>query len=241
MPRFFVDQELFSRLIIRGGDAVHIHSSLRMKPGEQVEVCDKNGAAFLCGIESLGKDEVVLSVMKKLPYNNEPAVKVTLYQCLPKGDKLEEVVQKAVELGVHRVVPVLSLRCVSRPDEKAAVKKIGRLQKISHSAAEQSGRGIVPEVAPLAWFKQAAEMFERHERGIVFYENGGAPLGKIVDGHERDIGIFIGPEGGIDRTEFEELLLGGAKAATLGPRILRTQTAPVAALAVIMHICGEMT
>ena len=239
MPRFFVDEIFESRLSIRGGDAAHIHSALRMKPGEQLEVCNKNGTAFKCEIEALDKDQVLLNIIEKLPSNNEPAVRVTLYQCLPKGGKLEEIVQKAVELGVHKIVPVLSCRCVSRPDEKAAVKKSDRLQKIAGAAAEQSGRGIIPGVTPMTPFNQATEMFGQHERGIVFYENGGAPLSELIAGDDRDIGIFIGPEGGIDRAELEQLLARGAKAATLGPRILRTQTAPVAALAVIMQQIGR--
>ena len=170
-----------------------------------------------------------------MPCQNEPDVFVTLYQALPKGDKMNFIVQKCVELGVSRIVPVITARCVSRPDEKSLKKKIARWQKIALQAAQQSRRGIIPEVCLCISLKQAAEQSAENDKNIFFYELGGESVKNILTEKPKTIGMFIGSEGGFEEAEAELVLSHGATAATLGKRILRAETAPLAALSVIMY------
>ena len=146
MPRFFVDSIEESPIEISGGDARHIALSLRMKQGDGLVRCDGDGGEAVCKIASLCPESVILDVEERRKSLAEPKTRVTLYQAIPKSDKLEYIVQKAVELGAYRIVPVLTSRCISRPDEKSAAKKLERLRKIAAEAAKQSGRGIVPQV-----------------------------------------------------------------------------------------------
>ena len=173
--------------------------------------------------------------MENRPCENEPDVFVTLYQALPKGDKMDYIVQKCVELGVSRIVPVMSSRCVSRPDEKSLKKKIARWQKIALQAAMQSRRGIIPEVCQCVSLKQAAELTGENDKTVFFYELGGDSVKNILADKPKTIGMFIGSEGGFEESEAELVLSNGAVAATLGKRILRAETAPLAALSVIMY------
>ena len=176
-----------------------------------------------------------------VPTISEPSVSVTLYQGLPKSDKMDSVVQKAVEMGVTRIVPMLTQRCVSRPDQKSAQKKVERWQKISFEAAKQCGRGILPPVSPLTDFSAALRQSASESTVLFFYEGGGQSLQQCIDSSCKAYSIFIGPEGGFSEEEVQFALDLGAKKATLGPRILRTETAPVAALAAIMLTTGNMT
>ncbi|MEE0806185.1 MAG: RsmE family RNA methyltransferase, partial [Acutalibacteraceae bacterium] len=152
--------------------------------------------------------------------------------------KLELVTQKATELGVSQICPVLTARSVSRPDAKAAAKKQERLQRIALEAAKQSGRGAVPAVAALTDFRTAVQNAKGAK--ILFYEGGGAPLSACLPAGESEVSVFIGPEGGFDAEEVEFARAHGAVTATLGPRILRTETAPLAALAILMFMTGNM-
>ena len=149
MPRFFVDSVESDTVEITGGDARHIALSLRMKIGERLVLCDGNGREAECEIKEICPESVVLSVVSRCDSKAEPKTEVILYQALPKFDKFEYIVQKSVELGVSRIVPVLTSRCISRPDEKTMAKKIERLQKIADEAAKQSGRGRLPKVSGL--------------------------------------------------------------------------------------------
>lgn len=202
-------------------------------------VCDSEGSDFGCKIDEITKDTVTLSVCYKQAADSEPDCAVTIYQGNPKGSKLEDIIQKCVELGAVKIVPVLTKRCVSRPDEKSAKKKTERYQKIALEAAQQSGRGIIPEIGELIPLKKAIEADESDIK-IVFYEGGGEPLVSLVDENAKSVSIYIGPEGGFEKEEVELLKENGAKAATLGKRILRTQTAPVAALSAIMLITNNL-
>lgn len=244
MPRFFIENASGETITVRGADAAHIACSLRMKTGERLTVCGGQGTDFLCEILSAAPDEVALRVVEEIPTQSEPSVRVTLYQGLPKGDKLEWIIEKTVELGVTEIVPVLMQRSVSRPDQKSAAKKHERYQKLALSAAKQSGRGIVPTVRPMCSFRQMCEGLSRHDAVLFFYELGGAPLADLLsDAADRgftDIAVVIGPEGGFDPAEAEALQTAGAFTATLGKRILRTETAPLAALSVIMYATGNM-
>ena len=163
----------------------------------------------------------------------EPSVKVTLYQALPKGDKMEFIIQKAVEIGVTEIVPVISSRCVSRPDQKSLSKKILRWQKIAKQAAMQSGRGIVPKVKDAVPFEKGVENAKGEK--VIFYELGGESVRDILSDKQKEISIFIGSEGGFSGDEVDLVLKNGGRKATLGKRILRAETAPLVALTVIMY------
>ena len=154
------------------------------------------------------------------------------------GDKLELITQKAVELGVTKIVPVLTSRSVSRPDAKSVSKKQERLQRIALEAAKQSGRGIIPEIGKMTDLESALKTAPGKK--ILFYEGGGEALGALVSPDEAEVSVFIGPEGGFDAAEVQLAKQYGATPATLGPRILRTETAPLAALSVLMYITGNM-
>lgn len=241
MPRFFIDNAAGDTLSITGGDASHIARSLRMREGERLTVTDGSGSDCICEICSVTPDEVLLNVIERTPCLSEPSVRVTLYQGYPKGDKLELVIEKAVELGAKEIVPVLTERSVARPDSKSADKKRERWQRHALEAAKQCGRGIIPQVLPLTPFSRLEEMLSRHDLCVFCYELGGSPLSALIkESNPRDIGIFIGPEGGISDDEAEKLTQMGAHAATLGARILRTETAGMAAIAAVMTLTGNM-
>lgn len=245
MPRFFLDFGGGDTAIITGQDAIHIRRSLRLCAGDNITLCDGRGSDYFCEITGFDEENVVVKVLYRTPSVSEPSVLVTLYQGLPKGDKLEYIIQKSVELGVSAVVPVETARSVSRISVSAEknAKKHQRLQKIADEAAGQSGRGILPKVEAQISFKQAVERLkekEENELVIVFYEGGGERLSELVGKGTERLSIFIGPEGGFEPQEIEQLCAAGARRATLGPRILRCETAPIAALSVIMALTGNM-
>ena len=239
MPRFFAQNFDENNPLIDGSDASHIAKSLRMKFGEQLTVCDTKGTDYICEILDVS-DVITLKVLEKQSSSSEPSVEVTLFQCVPKGDKLESIIQKSVELGVAKIIPVLSVRCVSRPDSKTAAKKQVRYQKIADSAAGQCGRGILPEVGEMITFSQMKARLKEFDKAIFFYECGGAPLREAMEKTDRKIAIMVGPEGGFDKNEAQEITDAGAVAVGLGKRILRTETAPIAALSGIMLLTGNL-
>ena len=232
---FFTEEEIdTNKYIITGENAKHIRV-LRMRNGEELTLVTPLGIQHDCVIADVNQAQVVVDVLENRPCENEPDVFVTLYQALPKGDKMDYIVQKCVELGVSRIVPVMSSRCVSRPDEKSLKKKIARWQKIALQAAMQSRRGIIPEVCQCVSLKQAAALTVEHDKTVFFYELGGDSVKNILADKPKTIGMFIGSEGGFEESEAELVLSNGAVAATLGKRILRAETAPLAALSVIMY------
>ena len=241
MPRFFIDYtpEVGSEAVIEGGDARHVGGALRMTAGEALTLCDGKGTDYACTITAVEKERVTLLVNAAAPSYSEPSLAVTLYMGLPKGDKMELIIQKAVELGVTAIVPVATARCIVKLDGKDAAKKQARWQKIAAEAAGQSGRGIIPVVeTPISW-KAALARFER-SKTLLCYEGGGAPIGKLVSPADEAISLVVGPEGGFDAAEVEAVTAVGGQIATLGPRILRCETAPLAAIAVLMENSGNM-
>ena len=220
MPRFFVDSVSGNTISIRGNDAYHIGRSLRMRLG----------------------DIITLSAEKS---ENEPTVNVVLYQALPKSDKMDLIVQKAVELGVYKIVPVITARCVSRPAKSGYEKRVERYNKIALEAAKQSGRGYVPEVTNFISFEECLSELKECDESFMCYEKGGVSLSKtgiapVIEGEEKTIGLFIGCEGGFESHEAESCSQAGVTVVSLGPRILRCETAPLAALSVIMSLTGNM-
>lgn len=239
MQKLFVENISDEKIILDGESARHIAKSLRMRVGDVICVTDGGGEDYGCQIEEITKDEVVLKVCYKQVCESEPTCKVTIYQGVPKSTKLEDIIQKCVELGVTEIVPTLTKRCVSRPDDKSAGKKNQRYQKIALEAAQQSGRGIVPKIENMKTLKQALAEDESEVK-IVFFEGGGKKLTDIIDKNIKSVSIFIGPEGGFEEAEVEQIESAGGVRATLGKRILRTQTAPVAGLTAIMLLTGNL-
>lgn len=240
MPRFFIDYVPEAQAVITGDDARHIARSLRMQPGESLVLCDSIGTDYNCEIERVADDSVAVRVLNFCKTVAEPSVKVTVYQGLPKADKMDSIVQKSVETGAARIVPVMTARCVSRPDEKSAAKKIARWQKIAEEAAKQSGRGVIPQVAPIIGLKAAVQEASKNGEMILFFEGGGQSIAELVNKGTVNLSVFIGPEGGFEQAEVDSVLQNGGRTGTLGPRILRTETAPIAALAAVMLASGNM-
>ena len=241
MPRFFVESIENDFIEITGDDARHIALSLRMKKGECLVLCDGKGKEADATIREAFPESVVLDITERRDSIAEPKTEVILYQALPKFDKLEYIIQKSVELGVSKIVPVLSSRCISRPDEKTMKKKLERLRKISDEAAKQSGRGKLPEVGELLTFKNAVLEMKKAETSIFFFEHAEYPLREIMEKRTGGkIAMMVGSEGGFSDDEAKFASEHGALIASLGPRILRCETAPVAALSAIMYAAGEM-
>ncbi len=240
MAWFFIKDEVQGdKYSVDGENASHISKSLRMKVGEQLTLVTPSKMQLTCTVSGISGETVDVRVTERKMCENEPDVEITLYQALPKGDKFEYIIQKCVELGVTKIVPVISARCISRPDGKALLKKQVRWQKIAREAAQQSRRGIIPEIADCVTFKQAVQESRENALNIVFYELGGESVGALLKSRVKSIGIFIGSEGGFEQSEVELVRVNGGFAATLGRRILRAETAPLAALSILMYATGN--
>ena len=240
MSRFFTNEIDENNITLTGSDAVHVGRSLRMKPGEPLTVCC-GGIDYNCEISEITSDTVYLSLKEKVVCAAEPNIEVTLFQAVPKMDKLEYIIQKSVELGVSRIVPMLTRRCVSRPDERDFAKKLARLNKIAAEAAKQSGRGIIPQVTPIISYKNALEMMKELDQNVLLYEEeGGVSFGEVDLTGAKTVGLVIGSEGGFDREEADACTAVGAAQVWLGKRILRCETAPITALSILMFLTNNM-
>lgn len=239
MPRFFTPEKPSETITVTGSDARHIGYSLRMKTGDKLTFCH-GGTDYSCAIESMTENEVICRVESSSPTLAEPSVNLTIYQAYPKQDKLELIIQKTAELGACRIVPFLSARCVARPDKRTYEKKQARFQKIAEEAAKQSGRGRVPEVAPLMTFAEALEDMGHCDLSLLCYENGGKRLKEVDFPNGGSIGVMIGSEGGFERSEAETAEKAGAVPIWLGERILRCETCPIAVTAIIMNLTNNM-
>lgn len=236
MHRFFVNPSNISDSIyIDGTDVNHIKNVLRLKCGEEVNVCDGRNNEYLCRISDISPDKVYLDIISKGVCENEPRFNVTLYQGLPKSDKMEYIIQKCVELGVTRIVPVAAKRSVVKLKDDA--KKVSRWQKIAHEAAKQCQRGILPEVTGVMTFKEAMDDLAKNDLKFMPYENERqTSLREVLsDKDVKTIGFFIGPEGGLDETEIAMADEMNIPTVSLGKRILRTETAPIACLSAVMY------
>ena len=244
MPRFFTDKVNGGTIVMTGEDARHMTRSLRMKPGENVTVCDFFNTEYECTVEKLTDTEVTLKVVSSHPSECEPTVAVTVYQALTKGDKFDTIVQKAVELGAVRIVPVLTERCVSRPDEKALAKKCERWQKIALEAAKQCGRARIPVISVACTTAEAVREMSESTLSFVCYEKETElSLREFLDSNSdkldsespsAEISFLIGSEGGLSDEEAELFRKNGIATVSLGKRILRTETAPIAVLSAVM-------
>lgn len=241
MNRFFVDmdgREAGTSITLTGGDVNHIRNVLRLKPGEQILISDGRGRDYYCRISDIDGEYVVADIEDVCDNFAELPVEVTLFQGYPKSDKMDLIVQKMVELGVHRIVPVFTARTVVKLDAKKAAKKTERYNLIAESAAKQSGRGLIPEVLTPVTFAHAIEMASELDMNIIPYEEAeGLEYSRKVLSEihgKKSLGIFIGPEGGFSRDEVEQAMAAGAKSITLGHRILRTETAGLAVMSIVM-------
>ena len=241
MTRFFVSKEEFKPefIVLTGDNAAHA-KVLRLKAGEEVLVCDGDGHEALCTVSDVSAGQISLVVKHAQDSKAEPSVLATVYIAFPKADKLEHVIQKATELGVYEIVAFPSARCVSRPDEKSLHKKLDRWQKIAASAAEQSGRGRIPEVRVLPSLDAAIAEATKADMAILFYENERATtLRMALERPFQSISLLTGPEGGLEELEVEKAKSAGMQICTLGNRILRCETAPLCALSAVMFAAGE--
>lgn len=241
MNRFFGKSEnIFSDyIIIDGADVNHIKNVLRMKTGEEVMVSGGNNTDYHCRISEISDDEIRLSIVERLESDKELPARIHIFQGLPKSDKMELIIQKCVELGVYEIIPVSMKRCVVKLDDKKASSKIARWQAISESAAKQSGRSIIPCVRNVMSYKDALNYAFTMDYTIVPYELAEgmeatkAALANIKPG--MDVAVFIGPEGGFDVSEIAEAGEKGMVPISLGKRILRTETAGLAVMSIIMY------
>ena len=242
MARFFVeaDQVLGDVITLTGENAQHA-KVLRLKTGEQVLTCDGEGMECLCEVIAMGSGTVELSVRERRQATSEAAVSVSIYMGFPKSDKLEHVIQKATELGAAEIIAFPAARSVSRPDEKSMKKKLERWQKIAASAAEQCGRGRIPQVLVLDSYASALERAAKADKALLFYENERATtLRMALDaGSFHSVSLMTGPEGGLEEKEVQQAQDAGLQVCTLGRRILRCETAPLCALSAVMYAAGE--
>lgn len=242
MVRFFVTTEELRQdyPTLTGENAQHA-KVLRLKAGEEVLLCDGEGQEALCTVTDFGKDFCNVSVVERRESETEPSLRVSIYMAFPKSDKLEHVIQKATELGAYEIVTFPSARCISKPDNKSIQKKVERWQKIALSAAEQSGRGRIPQVVVLDSFSQALTRAAQADRALMFYEHEEATTLHMAlsSGAFTTVSLLTGPEGGLEEKEVEQARHAGLQVCTLGRRILRCETAPLCALSAVMYAAGE--
>lgn len=240
MIRFFVPLEALTgtQYQLTGENAKHA-KVLRLKPGESVLLCDGTGTESLCTV--LDPDALTLELGETRQAASEACVKVSVYMAFPKADKLEHVIQKATELGAVEIIAFPSERCVSRPDEKSIQKKLERWQKIAASAAEQSGRGVIPRVLVLGAYQEALTRAAQADRALLFYEHEDTVTlhQALENGPWHSVSLLTGPEGGLEEREVQRALDAGLTVCTLGRRILRCETAPLCALSAVMYAAGE--
>ena len=242
MVRFFVNPgELNSDILTLTGENAQHAKVLRLKAGERALVCDGDGHECLCTVTDFTPGALTLEVKERRISETEAGVRVSVYMAFPKADKLEHVIQKATELGAYEIVAFPSARCISKPDDKSLKKKLERWQKIAASAAEQSGRGRIPQVLTLPSFRLALERAVQADMPLMFYENEQATTLKMAlsSASYQTVSLLTGPEGGLEEAEVEQAKNAGLRICTLGKRILRCETAPLCALSAVMYDAGE--
>ena len=243
MPKFFVptNQIEKDKIVIQNDDVNHIKNVLRAKVDDKIDICDYNTSKnYVCKIEEIEDKVIRCKIIEEIDSNVESEVKVSIFQGIPKADKMELVIQKSVELGAHDITPIEMKRCVVKLKEKDKTKKIQRWQKISEVAAKQSGRDIIPNINNIININKLCEGLEKYDLVLVAYENEKIntlknELTKIKNNKKVKIAVIIGPEGGIDKAEIEQLEKYNAKIVTLGNRILRTETVALNMLSIIMY------
>ena len=249
MPKFFVNKEQINEntITIIGEDVKHIKNVLRLKVDDNIQICNlETSINYTCGISKINSDNIECIIFNETSSNCESNVQISIFQGLPKADKMELIIQKSVELGGYEITPIEMKRCVVRFDEKSKIKKIERWQKISEAAAKQSGRDIIPKINNVINVKNICNLISNYDIVLLAYENEQENTlknellrikSKAIN--KMNIGIIIGPEGGIDKEEVEILKNSGAKVITLGKRILRTEPASLVLLSNILYELEE--
>ncbi len=240
MARFFVNRDKITenRIIIDTADAHHIARSLRMAEGDEVTVCDGCGKEYRCTLTRIRDEECICEIKEEISSGSESPVRITLCMAYPKGDKLETVIQKAVELGADRIIPFESSRCIKRPKAEKADKVTGRLMRIAEEAAKQCGRARIPTVTPSVSYKTMLDMASESELTLFCYESeDGLTIKDALFGKARpeSIAVIVGSEGGFSPDEVREAKAAGCLSVSLGGRILRCETAPTYALSAISY------
>ena len=242
MYQFFVEPSQIqgNRIVITGSDVNHIKNVLRMKAGDEIAVSNgMDGKEYRCGIEAFAEDEIVCGLRFVKEDGVELPSKIYLFQGLPKADKMELIIQKAVELGAFEVIPVAAKRCVVRMDEKKAAGKISRWQGIAEAAAKQSKRAVIPKVHPVLSMKEAVAYAQNMDVKLIPYElaEGMQHTKQMIEAvkPEQSIAVFIGPEGGFEESEIQMAREAGIEPVTLGRRILRTETAGFTVISWLMY------
>lgn len=242
MTRFFVsaDDMQLNFITLTGENAAHARV-LRLKPGEKVLACDGAGNECVCTVSDVNPQQVSLVVDFRQEATSEASIQASVYMAFSKGDKFEHVIQKATELGAYEIVAFPSNRCVSRPDDKSLAKKVDRWQKIAAAAAEQSGRGRIPQIVVLNSYIAALERAAKADLSILFYENERATTLRMALEEKpfSTVSLLTGPEGGLEEKEVDLAKEKGLRICTLGNRILRCETAPLCALSAVMYASGE--
>ena len=241
MYQFFVESGQIGKdsVMIDGSDVNHIKNVLRMKPGEKIRISGPAGENYFCEIAEIEDSFVRASILEKDETGTELPNRIYLFQGLPKNDKMELIIQKAVELGAFSVIPVETKRCVVKLDAKKAAKKVVRWQQIAESAAKQSKRMLIPEVKNVMSWKEALAFAKGLDVVLIPYElaQGMKETREILAAIQpgQSVGIFIGPEGGFEEEEVRDAMEAGGKPVTLGKRILRTETAGMTMLSILMY------
>ncbi len=239
MSRFFVTADMIAENIITLSkeDSQHLARVLRANVGEEITVCDDEGNEYLAEVSLMSKNEVQAKVISARKNQTEPGIKVVLFQGLPKGSKMEYIIQKCVEIGIHSIVPVATDRAVVKLSEEKGKGKEDRWNKIAMEAAKQSSRGVIPYVEVPVSFKEAVKRAAEFDMAIIPYEKQEASdfKGFLRKNSPKTVAVYIGPEGGFEESEISLAMENGITPVSLGRRILRTETAPVSVLSVLMY------
>lgn len=240
MPKFFTDIIRENKAVVTGEDAQHLSLSLRSKIGDPLTVGDGCGQDYHCIIENIQKEQVTLHILNQERSPSEPQAEITLFQALCKGDKMDWIIQKSVELGVYEIVPIKTERCIAKIEASQKEKKLHRFNKVAREAAKQCGRGRIPKVLPPMELAEVGHNFGGFDKVILFYEKAESSLATLSLNPVDRIAIIVGAEGGFSASEVDVLRQSGAFVMSLGKRILRCETAPLAALSVIMYKLGDI-
>ena len=240
MPRFFVDKSFISdrEITVSGGDAFHIARSLRMAVGDEITVSDGEGGEYVCRLSRIRDDECAAEIISSGRSSAESPVRISLYMAYPKADKLELVIQKAVELGCSEIIPFESSRCIKRPKAEKIEKQTARLSKIAEEAAKQCGRGVIPTVCKTLSFSEILHAASNAECALLCYEGNGAVSLKALlseNADKKSFSVIVGSEGGFSPEEAEAAIVAGLHSVNLGPRVLRCETAPMYALSALSY------
>lgn len=243
MPKFFIESNQINNntIKIKGEDVNHIANVLRKQIGDELNICNSTTSDnFLCKIIEINKENIICDIIERIENKSDNSPNITIFQGLPKADKMELIIQKCTELGVNEFVPLQMERCVVKLDSKNEAKKIERWQKIAETAAKQCGRNNIPKVENLINIKKLCNLLDKYDIVLVAYEQEKEntlkiKLKDIKDKKNINIAVVIGPEGGIEASEIEELKDSGAEIITLGERILRTETVGIAMASIIMY------